>query len=150
MPEGVHIVIRSNRIASVVVKLSERTEETIDAVAGQIQSRAASIAPVDTGSLRASIYRSNGDDSDYRDKVNAARGLNDGAVIVPEVNPDLVISPSGDSDASYMVVVGPAVQHGAIQEFGTAFTRAQPFLLPAALGLTEEFVTQMERVADGL
>lgn len=137
----------SNRIASVVVGIETNTREGVDTVAAQIQARAEATAPKDTGSLSVSIYRTNGDQSDYTQRVTRAEALNDDVLILPEIRPEFVISTSGGARPTYSSLIAAAASHGIFQELGTRFQRPQPFLLPAALGAQNDLVTVMSRVA---
>lgn len=130
--------------------MKQKMIEAIDDSAANIQQFASEIAPMDTGSLRASIYVTNGTDSDYNERVGAAESLNDDVVILEEIDPEFVISPSSSSATgkdSYLVVVGVAAEHGAPQEFGTRFISPQPFLTPATLGEESNFTQAMTKIA---
>ena len=144
----VSVRIVSNRIPQVVAQIEANAKAAVDETAADIQQRAEATAPRDTGSLAASIYRTNGEESDYGQRSGRASNLNDGAKILPEIRLDSVISTSGGTQPTYGAVVAPAVSHGLFQELGTRFQRAQPFLLPATLGNESDFVTRMSKVAD--
>lgn len=144
----VTVTIRSNRIAAVISRANTQARAAVDASALNIQERAAQVAPVDTGSLRESIYVTNGETSDYNTRVAAAESVNDDVVILDEVDPEFVISPSSSSgsDQEYFAVIGVAASHGAHQEYGTRFTRAQPYMTPSALGEEGNFIEAMSRI----
>jgi HK97 gp10 family phage protein len=123
--------------------------EIVDEAAGQVQTRASQLAPVDTGALRNSIYVNNGDASDYSQRVGTAQSLNPDMVALEELDPEFVISVStSPGNDSYISVVGVAADYGLFQELGTSRNRAQPFMLPAALGVQDDFETAMSHVAD--
>lgn len=140
----------SSRVPAVIAQITAQAAAVVDAVSADIQTRAEAMAPRDTGSLAASIYRSNGTESDYNLRASRAQALNKDVVIVPEVDPEFVISTSGDNSSTFSTVVGPAAQHGLFQEFGTRNMRAQPFLMPAALGFSEDLITEMSKIANGV
>jgi HK97 gp10 family phage protein len=152
MPAGsitASIVVRSNHIGTLVTHLEQRMHEIVDEAAGQVQTRASQIAPVDTGALRNSIYVNNGDASDYSQRVGTAQSLNPDMVALEEITPEFVISVStSPGDESYLSVVGVAADYGLFQELGTSRNRAQPFMLPSALGAQGDFETAMTHIAE--
>lgn len=143
--------IRNDRTKEVVAALIERMHEVVDESAANIQQLSSQLAPVRTGSLRASIYVTNGTDSDYSQATASARSLNRDVQILDEIDPEFAISPSGGSSGkdSYTVVVGVAAEHGAPQEFGTRFISPRPYLMPATLGEETNFTTNMSQIANG-
>jgi HK97 gp10 family phage protein len=153
MPRPVRVtsVIRFDRSAALSAAGVEAMHRAVDESAANIQTRASQTAPVDTGALRASIYVTNGSESDYNQRVSQARGLKHDAVILDEMDPQFVISPSSSGTPgpnTYIVIVGVAVEHGAPNEFGTRFMRAQPFLTPAVLGEEGTFNNAMSHILD--
>lgn len=144
-------VVRFDRTASIIAGVRSQLHSIVDESAANIQTNSSQLAPVDTGALRESIYRTNGSDSDYNTRVGRASSLRPTAQIVPEVDPEFVISPSAGGAIGrdgYLVVVGVAVAHGAPQEFGTRFIRAQPYLRPAAIGEEGNFSDAMSHIVD--
>lgn len=110
--------------------------------ASEIRMLAAALAAIDTGSMAASIYITNGEESDYSQAAGNAKRLNPAVVIVPEVQPEFALSLSGGNDIP-ATVVGVAAGHGIYNEYGTRFMASQPFLTPAAEQERDEFVTRM-------
>lgn len=143
------IVLRSNNIGRFLEHLNQNMHQIVDAAATDIQTRASQIAPVDTGALRNSIYVNNGDSSDYGQRVSTAQSLNRDMIALDEITPEFVISVStSPSDNAYISVVGVAADYGLFQELGTVHHRAQPFMLPSALGVQGDFETAMSHVAE--
>lgn len=142
--------IKSNRIPAVIKQLQNNAHKVVDDSAVEIQTRASQLAPVDTGSLRESIYRNNGTESDYNERVARARSLNKDLVVLDNIDPEFAISITGVTSDAYVVVVGVAASHGIHQEFGTRFIRSHPFLTPATLGEESNFQTAMTHIADGV
>lgn len=136
-----------NRIPQVIAQISERTKVAVDDTARDIQQRASSVAPRDTGSLAASIYVNNGDQSDYPQRTGDAQARNRNVVILEEIDPEFVI-PLLAGNASYSTVVGVAAGHGVFQELGTRFQPPQPFLIGSAEATSDDFMTRMSHVAD--
>jgi hypothetical protein len=140
--------IRTNRTAALSAQIRARYVEVVDDTATGIRERASALSPRDTGSLAASWYTNNGDNSDYSQRAAAARSANDDATIMPEVAPEFALSLSGGGEAAYTVVVGSAVEHATYQEFGTTYQNGRPSLIPALEAFRDEFVSDMSRIAD--
>lgn len=143
--------IRFDRTPAIIAAARRQVQAIVDESAANIQTNSAQLAPVDTGALRESIYRTNGTDSDYNTRVGRASSLRPTAQIVAEVDPEFVISPSAGGaigQDGYLVVVGVGVAHGAPQEFGTRFIRAHPYLRPAAIGEEGNFTDAMSHIVD--
>lgn len=145
---SVQVVTRSNRIPLLPGRILERMRQAVDDTAADIQARASSMAPRDTGSLAASIYVNNGDQSDYLQRVGDAVSRNRDVEILDEIDPEFVIFLGDRGDASYVSVVGVAAGHGVFQELGTRFQPPHPFLLGATLVAGDEFSNRMSHVAD--
>lgn len=152
MPRGARIttsvVIRSNRIPALVVQIQDKSKQAVLDAAHVVQQRAQQLSAVDTGSMRASIYVSAEDESDYVQAASTARSLNHDAVILDEIDPEFVISPSGGASPQTTAIVGVAVGHGIFNEYGTVHQRAQPFLIPSAMAAQDSFTEQMTHIAD--
>lgn len=88
--------------------------EVEEKIGAEVVKVAKELAPVDEGTLRASIYMRT-PDSNERPNVTAESG-----------NFDL---PAPEDKTS--VVVGPSVGYGVWQELGTSKMAAQPYLAPA-------------------
>jgi len=141
------LVVRRNNVPQLIKFIQEQTRTAVDETAFDIQTDAAQMAPRDTGSLAASIYINNGDESDYTQRVAVAESLNRDVVILERIDPEFVISLSGGPDASYGSVVGVAAAHGIFQELGTRFQPPQPFMIGAAEVARDDFEARMSRVA---
>jgi HK97 gp10 family phage protein len=143
------VVIKFDHTKEVGQKMNQRMHEIVDESALAVQTRASQIAPVDTGALRNSIYVNNGDQSDYNLRTATARGLNPDMNALEEIDPEFVIAVSSSPGVdSYISVVGVAADYGLFQELGTRHHRAQPFMLPSALGVQDDFEQAMTHVAD--
>lgn len=106
-----HMVAMMNDVASIVVRK----------IAFDVEANAKSLAPVDLGALKASIYVSTRGESSYRANSNEAFFLRPSADIAPE------IAASSQLEA----IVGVPMGYAAFVEFGTSRMGAQPFLTPA-------------------
>lgn len=112
-----------NLLPHVPGALNEAISKAVRKAAFDIQARAAQMAPVDTGFLKASIYVVTHDDSTYDAAGDRAAGRNSEADMLPEVS-----TPPDDRTA--YVAVGAS--YGVYVELGTRNAPAQPYLLPAA------------------
>jgi HK97 gp10 family phage protein len=134
----------SNQLPNYSHNVLANLRKAIDDTADGIRDFATSIAPVDTGSLRESIYVNNGTTSDYILRTTTAESLNRDVVILDEIDPEFVISTNfAQSEDSYTVVVGVAASHGIYQEYGTRFQPPQSFLRPAALAYENTFANDI-------
>ncbi len=136
----------TDRLTRLIRLIPERTRTAVDDVAHAIRDDARSRAPRDTGSLIASLYVGNGEESDYAQCAAAARSLNHDAVIEQEVRPEFVLSLFGSGNSGFGAVIGSAVQHAIFQEFGTVHMGPQSFLNPAVEAHREEFINAMKQV----
>jgi len=150
-------VIRFDRTIAVTVAMRQAFRQAVLDSANEIQTRASQLAAVDTGSMRDSIYHTDGSgESDYTSRVSTARAENPDADILPEITPEFVIPLVGGGGASsnspdnYDMVVGVGVGHGIFNELGTVNMRARPFLLPAAEVARDSFTERMSHITDNV
>lgn len=148
MPGFTVTVSTFDHTRDVMLAVERNMRQAVDDTAHDIQTTASQRAPRDTGSLAASIYVNNGEESDYVERTADAQARNKEVVILEEVDPEFAISLSGGTDASYVSVVGVAAGHGIFQEFGTRFQPPQPFMFGAIEVARDEFTTRMSHVAD--
>lgn len=139
----VHVDIRVDRTAQVAALLTRVIKQTTAFNADALAFAAESLAPVDTGALRASIYVNDGDASTYDTRVGQAERLNPDMEALDEIHPEFVISLQDVTDKAYVVVVGVAAHYGIFQEEGTVFQPPQSFLRPAAESIGSEFQNDM-------
>jgi hypothetical protein len=107
--------------------------EAVARVAFTVEGIAKTLAPVDTGALRASIYTSlkggGNFDAARSDAIGRSNRRNGAGQIKPLDSSNFVQLPVPRSDT--VAHVGPSVEYGAGVEFGTARRNGTPFLLPA-------------------
>lgn len=144
----VTVTVNTAALRALIEALPGRGREAVVETAQAIRERAVQIAARDTGSMAASVYVNDGEDSDYFQRVGQALSLNRGVQIVPEVNPEFVMALSG-GDTTNAAVVGVAAGHGIHVELGTRFMAAQPFMTPAVEPERDLFIQRMTQVADG-
>lgn len=95
-------------------------------VALAIEGHAAALAPVDTGTLRASIYSETADGSTRDAALGAAGGLQPEGASFEPASVELEITDE------LQAKVAAAAHYGAFVELGTERAPAQPYLGPAA------------------
>lgn len=121
----------TTRLNRILKNLPGKTEDNNRAIAFRIEGEAKVKAPVDTGALQNSIYTVCGDKDGYRAASTKVRERN------PKAATNSLPKPSGH-DAH----VGPSVNYGFYQEFGTRRMSAQPYLVPAVRAVESSLVSQ--------
>lgn len=117
----------TRNLNNLIRRLPQRARNRVRAVAFQVEALAKMKAPVDTGSLRNSIYTS------LKDENNP-----------PEVATEVL--PNSDSELT--AFVGPSVEYGIYQELGTSTMDAQPYLLPALRQVEQQLEEDFRSIAD--
>ena len=146
---GISVTVRNNRISDLINTLTTNARTQVEAAATEVRDQASRTAPVDTGSLRESIYVSvKGGNSDYLERTAIAKGLNRDVEILEEINPDFVIGLSGSLGDAVVGVVAAAAGHAIFNENGTSRMPARPFLRPAALSGEDIFTQAMTHILD--
>ena len=149
-----HLATRSTRVKLDMKELERlikeepaRAKKIVKATAFQVEGEAKVRAPVDTGALKGSIHTVTASFSNFQGRVRTLgaraerlsgskrartrkRGARLGNVMVEEL-------PKPSSD--YIAHVGSAVEYAIYVEFGTSRTTAQPFLVPAAEAVRDQF-----------
>lgn len=111
-----------NHLPEMIDALHQAAGQVVKKTCFDIEARAKTAAPVDTGALKNSVYTVTSDSSDY-----SAGGL-------PQV-------PAPADDQTGYVAVG--MSYGIYQEYGTSHMPAQPYLTPAAEGVRPAFEQAM-------
>lgn len=151
------VTIRRNVISQVQASICDKSEASVRDSAHFMQGYAASIAPVQTGAFRASIYV-NGpqNESDYAERAGAAKSANPLANIVPELRAAIVDPKVGQlrdlqtGRFTYpQAIASSAVEYSLYLEEGTVHMAPRPTLRPAALATEATFKSDMSKVADG-
>lgn len=150
------VLVRKNLIPRVMASVTEKTVDAVRDNAHAMRARAQSIAPVQTGAFRASLYVNGPDnESDYGIRAADASRLNRKANIVPELRAadvDPKVNPLRNQFGRFSLpeaIVAPAVEYGLYLEEGTVYMSARPTLRPAALATEPSFKNAMSQVADG-
>lgn len=125
-----------NHLPQISEQLARAASQIVRKAAFDIQARAASTAPVDTGLLRSSIYVETSDSSSYGRGVTGDKGD-----MLPEVSP-----PQDDQTA----IVAVGANYGLYVEMGTRHSPAQPYLVPAVMAIKESFERAMSKLESAL
>ncbi len=123
MPFGIDasVTVDTRRLNRILRNLDTNTHDAVRAVAFAVAGIAKSKTAYDTGALRNSIYTHIGNENGYQVAASRAK----------ESNPDIDTSPFPAPSGNITAHVGPSVEYGIFQEFGTRYMRGQPFLVPA-------------------
>lgn len=111
----------------------EHFDKAIRATGFQVEAKAKTLAPVDTGALRNSIHTVTHDDSTFSQAVGRiqkrkkSRAAAERAVEIPKPDKPMVAR------------VGPGMEYGIYLEFGTSRMAARPYMFPAVQGV-EKFL----------
>ncbi len=151
------VSITKNIIPQVRVSIINNAEDAVRDSAHYAQDYAQSIAPVDTGAFRASIYVNGpNQETDYAIAVVKAKALNPSAHIVPELLAALVDPKLGQLRDVVtgrftfpQTIVSSVVEYSLYLEEGTVHMSPRPTLRLANLAAEQKFKSDMSKVADG-
>jgi HK97 gp10 family phage protein len=125
------VTVDTRRINQIIANLEGNTHDYVRAVAFAVEGVAKVNTPKDTHALENSVYTRVGSEDGGPQAHAEARQRNPDAVLVE------LPRPKNETTAH----VGPGVDYGLAQEFGTRTQAGQPFLIPAV----QEVTRQMER-----
>jgi len=108
-----------------IANIPGNTEEIIKVIAFQVEAIAKTLAPVDTGALRLSIY-----------------------VRFSDSNPTTTVTVEElpKPSTKFSAVIGPSVEYAIYIELGTSTMSAQPFLLPALRQIEHQLETYFRNI----
>ena len=110
----------TEKLDAIIRDANMTRDQIIKRAAFEIEAIAKRLAPVDTSALRNSIYTVTPKEDNYQQAESSALSKNPEAGMVEIPTP-----PEGCAS------VGPAVEYGIYQEFGTSKMAAQPYMTPA-------------------
>jgi HK97 gp10 family phage protein len=113
----------TKEVDRIIKTLDSNFEDVLEGIAFEIERNAKQLAPVDTGTLRASIHTRTKKSSNYKQPSNPK-----GATIEDLPGPD----------GKVIAIVGSGVEYAAYVELGTSRMAAQPYLGPAAEGVVSK------------
>jgi HK97 gp10 family phage protein len=120
---------------AIVRDCDKKGEQILRKLAFEVEGKAKQLAPYDTTALRNSIYTQTSK-GEYSDGKNA--GFTGIESKVHEKRPDAKTEQLPKPDDNE-VFVGPCVEYGIYQEFGTSKMAAQPYLTPAVEAIRAKF-----------
>ena len=121
MAAVIKVKLDTARLDQIAKDLDKNRDQVLRLLAFDVEGGAKMFAPVDTGALMNSIYTVAKDYDGYSQAAAAAREKN------PKVNLVRLPDPAND----YTAHIGPCVEYGIYQEFGTHKMAAHPFMAPA-------------------
>lgn len=127
-PDNLTWTLDTKELDRIVKNCDMKAEQVIRHLAFEVEGIAKQLAPYDTTALRNSIYTVTEKDDNYTDASNAAKDKRPGVETEPHPKP-------GKGEAR----VGPCVEYGQYQEFGTSKMAAQPYLTPAVEKVRTKF-----------
>ena len=131
MPTQNSVTVDTRKLRAIIRNSGPNARTALRNVALAVETRAKALAPVSTGALRASIYTVIGNEP----------------TPLPSVPGDAERTALPQPDDKLVAHVGPSVEYGVYQEFGTRRMAAQPFLIPALRGVEGMVPDEFRRVA---
>jgi HK97 gp10 family phage protein len=131
------VVIDTEKLDALVIKFPEMVDKAIRATAFDVEANAKSMAAVDTGAMRASIFTKTHSSNGFEDAGGEALGHNNDA----EIN-----DPTPATPPLMTAYVAPGVNYAYFQEFGTGKMAAHPFMTPAVEKADEAFEKYMKQI----
>ena len=113
------VMLDTRVLDQILATCDTRAEDVCTRIAYLVEQDAKMNAPYDTGALSASISTT----------TRTSDGGGEGAAAA--ANPKAMAVSLPKPEAPYYAVVGPCVDYGIYQEFGTSRMAAHPYLLPA-------------------
>lgn len=132
MAQNVRVEVDTRRLRAIIRGSGPNAQAALRNVAFAVERLAKQYAPVDTGALRASIYTAFAGEPNTLPQV----GGDGQRVALPTPNQALTAN------------VGPSVEYGVYQEFGTRYMSAQPYLLPALRQAEQVVPEEFRRMVD--
>lgn len=117
----------TRNLNNLIRRIPQRARDRVRAVAFQVEALSKIKAPVDTGSLRNSIYVAMKDSN--KPPAEATEQL-------PEPKDSLT------------AFIGPSVEYAIYQELGTSQMAPQPFMLPALREVERQLEQHFRSIAD--
>lgn len=148
--------VRKNEIPQVLTSIVDNTVDAVRDSARFMRDYGRTIAPVDTGAFRESLYVNGpNNESDYGQRAAAAHELRPKAIIVPEIQAaqvDPKIDQLRDRLGRFSLpeaVVSSAVIYSLDLEEGNSRMAPRPTLRPAALVAEQFFKDKMGDILNG-
>lgn len=127
-----------NHFPKISEALHTALSQVVRKTAFDIQAKAASNAPVDTGFLKNSIYTVTSEGSTYG---QGGSSTHKGSYLLPEVE-----KPEDDLTA----YIGVGANYGIYLEYGTRYMAPRPYFLPAVEATRGPFEEALSRIEEKL
>jgi len=131
MPRNSRVEYDGRKLQAIIRNSGANARTALRNVALAVETGAKRLAPVDIGALQNSIYTVIGNES----------------VPLPSIPGDAERVALPQPDGKLVAHVGPSVDYGIYQEFGTRRMAAQPYLLPAVRQAEAIVPDEFRRVA---
>ena len=128
MANGLSFTLDTKMLDAIVRDSDKKGEQILRKLAFEVEGKAKQLAPYDTTALRNSIYT-------QTDKVD---GYDAAVSEVASKRPDAKVHRNPKPEKGE-AIVGPCVEYGIYQEFGTSKMAAQPYLTPAVEAIRSKF-----------
>lgn len=151
----IKLTLRRDRLDRLIGSVASRATDQVRDNATYLRDYAAAIAPKATGAFSQSIYVSGpGEESDYAQRSNAARGLNPQARILDEVHSAAFdggvqrFRAASGQFSQPEAIVSSAVLYSIFLEDGTRYMAPQPTFRPAIEATRDRFIAGMKTVGN--
>lgn len=111
----------TTKLDSILKNLDKNLDEACGAVGFAVEGKAKTLAPIETGALRSSIYTRTKKEDRYGEIVSSVASAR------PNAETESLPEPSGNVRAT----VGAVVEYAEYVEFGGANRCAKPYMTPA-------------------
>jgi len=131
------LVVVYNLLPEIAVQVSKAADKAVRKAAFDVQAVAQSLAPVDTGFLKNSIYTVTRTTSNYGSAQRRSGKKNSDAGLLPEVE-----HPTEKNTA----IVAVGADYGMYVEYGTSHMVPKPYLKPAVEFVWPKFQKSLEEI----
>lgn len=132
MPNLGEVIVIYDLLPEMALKLDTALDQLVRKAAFDVQAVAQSLAPVNTGFLKASVYTRTSTTSGYSQVMQPPPG----AFLFPET----------EKPETNHATVAVGASYGIFQEFGTTKMPAHPFLTPAVEIVRPQLVAALEKL----
>lgn len=128
MANNIGFTLDTKMLDAIVRDCDKKAEQILRKLAFEVEGKAKQLAPYDTTALRNSIYTQTDKYDGYDKAVSEVASKRPDAKVHRNPKP-------GKGEA----IVGPCVEYGIYQEFGTSKMAAQPYMTPAVEAIRNKF-----------
>lgn len=128
MANNIGFTLDTKMLDAIVRDCDKKAEQILRKLAFEVEKTAKQLAPYETTALRNSIYTQTDKYDGYDKAVSEVASKRPDAKVHRNPKP-------GKGEA----IVGPCVEYGIYQEFGTSKMAAQPYMTPAVEAIRSKF-----------